>query len=130
MSDTSTELLTDILSLVLEQPPLLDELERLSIEERQEIIDWAGYVHAEAGDNNVSAGEAPACLLKLLPANHFYQGWREGQKNNPYGLCEWGGEDDQCSEDAVCLREVSGYEMSVCRMHLEAPDDSQASAEQ
>lgn len=121
MSDPELNLLHDILGLVLERVPPEADFQALSSAERQEIIDWAGFMHSEAGDNNVLAGAAPESLRGLLPPDHYLQKWREGQKNRPYGRCEWGGDDDQCEEDAVCSRDLDGFELNVCRTHLEAP---------
>lgn len=42
----------------------------------KEICEWAGLVHAEAGDNDCHAGGAPECLRRLLPEDHYYQTWR------------------------------------------------------
>lgn len=127
MGNAEVNLLVDILGLVMERGtvPSAEQLARLSSAEREEIIDWAGFVHSEAGDNNVLAGAAPEALRKLLPSDHYLHKWREGQKNRPYGRCGWGGEDDQCEDEGVCLRSTPWGEMSVCRTHLEAPIDGE-----
>jgi len=130
MGQLNVPLLSDILGLVLEKVPSHEELAKLSSEEVKEVVAWAGFVHAEAGDNNVLAGEAPACLLKLLPPEHYLHGWRQGQRNNEFGVCEWGSEDDMCPENAIGVWDTQLGEMNLCQKHAEAEADGLRGAEE
>lgn len=67
-----------MLGLVLgeQEMPTVEQLSTLSGEELREVELWAGDLHLEASDNDVTASAAPECLRKILPEEHYLHTWR------------------------------------------------------
>jgi hypothetical protein len=79
-----------LMSLVIEPyaQPSREELEKLSEEQLEEIMQWCAAMHVAAQDAKGLVGEepgaAPECLRNLLADDHFYKNWRlESERRVP-----------------------------------------------